>query len=172
MRACRHSQLHNACTVYIQVCLLLSALGYVRLCSISFRTTADTVAPRHSKKVSHAQYPIWRYMRACRHLQLHNACTVCKHVCLLLSALGYVRLCSTSFRTTADTVAPRQSKKVSHAQYPIWRYMRACRHSQLHNACTVCKQVCLLLSALGYVRLCSTSFRTTADTVAPRHSKR
>ena len=58
----------------------------------------------------------------------------CKQVCLLLLALGYVRLRSISFRTTADTVAPRHSKKVSHAQYPIWRYMRACRHSQLFKA--------------------------------------
>ena len=81
--------------------------------------------------------PIWRYMRACRHSQLSNAGTVCIQVCLLFSALGYVRLCSTSFRTTADTVAPRHSKKVSHAQYPIWRYMRACRHSQLFEASAI-----------------------------------
>ena len=54
----------------------LSALGYVRLRSISFRTTADTVAPRHSKKVSHAQHPIWRYMRACRHSQLFEASAI------------------------------------------------------------------------------------------------
>ena len=131
MRALRHSQMHNACTVCKHVCLLLLALSYVRLRSISFCTTADTVAPRQSKKVSHAI----SYLEICVPAGTHSCTMPVLQTCLSF-IFGY-RLCSVALhfiphnRRYGSTSA---KQKVSHAQYPIWRYMRACRHSQLFKA--------------------------------------